>query len=71
MVAVPPSILEQLHLKVGATVELAVEGERLVIDPRIKPSYTMDELLAQCDATAPLGEEDRSWVEMPSVGREL
>ena len=34
MLAVPPAILEQLQLKVGATVGLAVDGERLVMQPR-------------------------------------
>lgn len=71
MVVVPPAILEQLHLKVGTTVGLVVEGERLVIDPKIKPSYTLDELLALCNPAAPMNEEDRSWIDMPSVGREL
>ncbi|MGH9585867.1 MAG: AbrB/MazE/SpoVT family DNA-binding domain-containing protein [Acidobacteriaceae bacterium] len=71
MVVVPPAILKELHLRAGATVGLVVEGERLVIDPKVKPRYTMDELLAQCDAAALMDEEDRRWIDMPSVGQEL
>jgi antitoxin ChpS len=71
MLAVPPAILDLLHLQAGATVGLAVDGERLVIDPRVKPRYTLDELLAQCDAEAPVSDEDRSWIDLPPVGREL
>ena len=71
MLAVPPVILDLLHLEVGSTVGLAVDGERLVVDPKIKPRYTLDELLAKCDPNAPLTEEDRVWLDLPAVGREL
>lgn len=71
MLAVPPAILDLLHLHAGATVGLAVEGERLVIDPKVKPHYTLDELLMQCDADAPISDEDRQWMDMPPVGKEL
>ncbi len=73
MLAVPPAILDLLHLDAGATVGIAVDGGRLVIQPQTKPKYTLDELLAQCDAHAPLTktEEDRAWLDLPPVGREL
>lgn len=35
--AVPRSILDLLHLEVGAVVGLAVEGDRMVVDPKVKP----------------------------------
>jgi antitoxin component of MazEF toxin-antitoxin module len=38
-------------------------------NPR-KGRYSLAELLAQCDATAPLSEEDRAWLDAPAVGRE-
>jgi len=71
MLAVPPAILDLLHLQAGATVGLTVDGERLVVDPNVKARYTLDELLAQCDAGAPIAEEDRAWLDTPSVGQEL
>jgi antitoxin ChpS len=74
MLAVPPVILDQLHLKAGATVALAVDGERLILEPRPKPRYTLDELLAKCDFSSPAPEmsgEDRIWLDLPPVGREL
>ncbi len=71
MLAVPPAILDLLHLEVGSTVGLEVEGDRLVIAAQVKPHYTLDELLAQCDPEAPLSPEDREWIELPPVGREL
>ena len=71
MLAVPPAILDLLHLEAGATVGLAVDGERLVVQPQSKPRYTLDELLAQCDSSVALTAEDRAWIDLPSLGREL
>ena len=73
MLAVPPAILDLLHLKAGATVGLAVDGERLVVEPRTKPKYTLDELLAQCDANSEAGrtDEDRVWLDLKPLGRDL
>jgi antitoxin component of MazEF toxin-antitoxin module len=32
--------------------------------------YSLAELMAQCDASAPLSAEDRAWIDAPTVGRE-
>ena len=71
MLAVPPAILDQLHLKAGATVGLAVDGERLVMQSRPKPRYTLEELLAASDYSQPRTPEEREWIDSPSVGGEL
>jgi antitoxin ChpS len=71
MLAVPPAILDLLHLEAGGVVDIAIDGTRLVIEPRARPRYTLDELLEQCDAGAPLTDEDRSWNELAPLGREL
>jgi antitoxin ChpS len=71
MLAVPPAILDLLHLRAGATVGLAVERGRLVIEPTLRPRYSLEELLAQCDASADLSAEDREWLDNKPVGSEL
>ena len=71
MLAVPPVILDLLHLHAGATVGLAVDHGRLVVEPTQRPHYSLDELLAQCDVTAEISEEDRAWLESKPVGSEL
>ncbi len=71
MLAVPPAMLEQLHLKAGATVGLAVEGDQLILKPHPKPRYTLDELLAKCDYSQPRTPEEQEWLDAPPVGREL
>ncbi len=72
MLSVPPAILDLLHLKAGDPVALAVDNEKLVIEAKPRPRYTQDELLDQFIASGePLSEEDRLWVNLPPVGREL
>lgn len=71
MLAVPPAILDILHLRAGATVGLAVDHGRLVVEPTVRPRYSLDELLAQCDASAEVSAEDRVWLDSTPVGREL
>jgi antitoxin ChpS len=71
MLAVPPAFLDQLHLQAGVTVGLAVDNGYLVVNPNPRPHYTLDELLAQCDATAEISAEDREWLDAPAVGGEL
>ena len=71
MLAVPPAFLEQLHLQVGSTVGVLVDGGRLVIDPKPRPRYTLAELLAASDYSQPQAPGEREWVDAPPVGREL
>jgi antitoxin ChpS len=71
MLAVPPALLEILHLRPGAKVGLAVQRGRLVVEPQPRPRYTLDELLAQCHPQAPRSEEESEWLEGKPVGGEL
>jgi antitoxin ChpS len=71
MLAVPPALLELLHLRAGARVGVAVDGGRLVVEPRPRPRYTLAELLAASDYSKPQPAEEREWVAAPAVGREL
>jgi antitoxin ChpS len=71
MLAVPPAILDLLHLSPGATVGVAVDDGRLVVDPMPRKRYLLDELLAKCDASADVSAEDREWLESKPVGGEL
>jgi len=71
MLAVPPVILDMLHLAAGATVGVSIENGRLVIEPTTRPHYTLDELLAQCDAAAEISSEDQQWLDNPPLGNEL
>ncbi len=52
MLAVPPALLDLLNLHAGSTVGIGLDGNRLVIEPPPRRRYSLDELLAQCDARA-------------------
>ncbi len=70
MLVVPPAILDLLHLEVGATVGLTVDGERLVVDPKARPRYTLDALLTGSDSR-PQASDEREWVDAPGAGGDL
>ena len=71
MLAVPPALLDLLEIGAGARVGIAVENGRLIVEPRKRPRYTLDELLAQCDEPAGPLAGDRDWIDAKPVGNEL
>lgn len=71
MMAVPPALLDLLHIGAGAKVGLVVDNGRLVVDPQPRPRYTLDELLAQCDGAAEQSDEDSTWLDGAPTGDEL
>ncbi len=59
----------------GLTLEAWFEKLSGVAAPTSEPSprksrYSLAELMAQCDANAPLSAEDRAWIDAPAIGRE-
>ena len=71
MLAVPPALLDILNLQHGARVGIAVESGRLVVEPRHRRRYTLDELLAQCGPKARRSKQEQEWLDSRTVGREL
>jgi antitoxin ChpS len=71
MLAVPPALLDILHLEPGAEVGIAIESGRLVVEPLQRRRYTLKDLLAQCDPKAPRSRKDRDWVDSKPVGGEI
>jgi antitoxin ChpS len=70
MLAVPPAVLDELGVGADSVVELAVKRGKLIVEPRSRKRYTLDELISQCDPKAPL-DRDEEWLAAPPVGREL
>ena len=71
MVAIPKPMLDALDLTPDAAVGLSVKAGKLVVEPRPRRRYSLDELLAQCKPSARSSREDRDWLESPPVGREI
>jgi antitoxin ChpS len=71
MVAIPKPMLDALDLAPDASVGLSIKAGRLVIDPKKRRRYTLDELLAQCKPSVRRSREDRDWTTNAPAGREL
>lgn len=72
VMAVPRQILSMLHLCAGSQVEVNVENGRLVVEPKVKPKYTLAELLAQCtESNMAITAEDQEWLNSKPVGKEV
>jgi antitoxin ChpS len=71
MLAIPPALLDVLGLRPGVQVGVAIEAGRLVVEPRQRRRYTMDELLAQCNPKARRTKEEREWIGSGPAGGEI
>ena len=71
MMAIPKAILEALGLAANEKVGLRVADGRLVVEPTLRPRYSLAELVAQCDPDAPIGDEERDWENLEPVGGEF
>ena len=69
---IPAQLLKELNISVGDKLDAKAENGALVITPKsVKPKYTLDELLAQCDESAPMPETLVEWDSAKPVGNEL
>jgi antitoxin ChpS len=71
MLAIPKPMLDALDLAPNASVGLSIEAGRLVVDPKKRRRYSLDELLAQCKPSTRRSRNDRDWLQDPPAGREL
>lgn len=69
MVAVPPAFLDLLGLRPGSALGVTVDDGKLILEPQARPSYSLQDLLAQCDPSAPLDEDP--WLSDAAAGVEL
>ncbi|EIW3594536.1 antitoxin [Salmonella enterica] len=70
MLTVPPALLNALSLGSDNEVGMVIDNGRLIVEPRRRPQYSLTELLAQCDPTAEISQEEREWLDAPVAGRE-
>jgi antitoxin ChpS len=71
MLAVPPALLDILHLQPGVSVGIAVKDGRLIVEPQLRRRYTLNELLAQCKPRAKRAREEQAWLDSAPAGGEL
>ena len=70
---IPKHLVRVLGLAEGAPMGVSAEGGRLVAEPlaRRPPAYRLEDLLAECDPSASLSEEDEAWLNDGPVGGEV
>ena len=71
MLAIPKPMLDALDLAPDASVGLSIKAGKLVVDPKKRRRYSLDELLARCRPSARHTRADRDWLASPPAGREL
>ena len=70
----PKNILDKLDLTAGDSVDIGINAGQIVVTPSTpvqKPRYKLADLLAQCDFTDPVSEEERLWMRSPPLGKEI
>jgi antitoxin ChpS len=70
MFAIPKPMLDGLDLHANQQVGVSISEGRMIVEPKVRPRYTLAELMAQCDFDQPMTDEDREWLDAPPVGRE-
>lgn len=68
VVELPAEIVDGLGSKEGDTLHVRADGPSLVVS-----RYRLQDLLDQCDLSAPmvLTDEERAWMDAPPVGLEV
>ena len=68
---IPRALCEHMGLAAGQCVDAQERDGTQVIAPRAPSKYRLADMLAQCDAKAPLPAELREWEFAPAVGNEI
>lgn len=71
IISLPKVILNTLHLQVGSTLELTLENNKIILSP-VDQAPSLEVLLAGSPKSALVArDEDREWLDLPAVGKEI
>jgi len=71
IISLPKVILRTLALDAGASLDLSIEGNKIILTP-IKKKLTLEAVLEGSPKSAlRVTEEDRVWLNSQSVGKEI
>lgn len=68
-VRLPAALLDHLGIAAGDQLDVDIRPDGLVLRPA-KPRYSLAELLAQCDAGAPIPQDVETWDGISPAGKE-
>jgi antitoxin ChpS len=67
----PSTLLRSLNLSIGSAIHAEQIEGKIVLTPKVKSRYTLSELLAQCDLSAPVPEDVKAWDLIAPAGKEI
>lgn len=70
VMTLPKKVLNAMNLQAGSQVSIETWNGKLIIESKTKPHYSLAELIAQCDLTQPLNEEEKNWLDDGMMGIE-
>lgn len=70
-VAIPASLVKRLELNIGDKLKVSSINGSIVMTPIKRKKYKLDDLLAQCDLTAPFPQESFDWEGVDSTENEI
>ncbi len=71
IISIPKVILRTLSLDTGASLDLSIEDNKIILTP-IKDKLTLEAVLAGSPKSAlSLTDEDQQWLSSQSVGKEI
>jgi antitoxin ChpS len=68
-VRLPAALLDQLKVALGDKLAVDVRPEGIMLKPA-RHKYALEDLVAQCDPSAPMPTDLGTWNSLPPVGRE-
>lgn len=71
MMTIPKALMESIGMSASSSIGVEVTDGSLVIRPRKRPTYRLDDLIGQCQGDAPRSAEDDAWLNDGPVGNEL
>jgi antitoxin ChpS len=71
MLAVPPTILAQLDVSMGADMSISIENGAIIAKPKLTKKFDLEQLLAEHEAFLKTVDRDDEWLDSPPRGREL
>ncbi len=71
-IILPDELIKELGFQLGDKLDMTVvEGKLVIALTEKRKKYTLADLLAKCDASAPMPQELPVWDSSPTVGNEV
>lgn len=71
VISLPEHLLAQIGADTGDYLNISVEGEKIILARDTRNRLSLEEMLEGITPDMFQTEEDREWMDMPSVGKEL